>query len=103
MALVMMQFQQNSVTTVPHTPPPIKLSHRPISFSTSKRIVQQVTLDDCHSDCDSSSSVVDDGDDCVISSLSRKIFPLNLNLPPSMTMDEADDDGDDFRATALCL
>ncbi|KAK3184442.1 hypothetical protein Dsin_031728 [Dipteronia sinensis] len=69
-----------------------------------KRIVQPVAPDDCHSDCDSSSSVVDDGDDCVLSSSSRKIFPFDLNLPPPMTMDGADDDdGDDFRATALCL
>ncbi|KAH7576682.1 hypothetical protein JRO89_XS01G0130600 [Xanthoceras sorbifolium] len=71
-----------------------------------KRIVQPVAPDDCHSDCDSSSSVVDDGDDCVLSSSSfRKILPFDLNLPPpTMMMDGGGaDHGDDLRATALCL
>lgn len=64
--------------------------------------VKAVEPDDCHSDCDSSSSVVDDGDDCVLSSSFRKILPFDLNLPPPMAM-IYDDDGDDLRATALCL
>ncbi|KAK8501729.1 hypothetical protein V6N13_009712 [Hibiscus sabdariffa] len=49
--------------------------------------------EDCHSDCDSSSSVVvDDGD---IASC-RKMLPFDLNFPP---LDEADD----LQCTALCL
>ncbi|PON87799.1 AP2/ERF transcription factor [Trema orientale] len=60
--------------------------------------------DDCHSDCDSSSSVVDD---CVLTSSFRRILPFDLNLPPP-PMDGPDlcDGGyadDDIQATALCL
>ncbi|GAV62434.1 AP2 domain-containing protein, partial [Cephalotus follicularis] len=53
--------------------------------------------DDCHSDCDSSSSVVDNHD-CDSSSY---ILPFDLNLPPPM--DDPDDFGDDLQVTALCL
>ncbi|KAJ4730119.1 putative Ethylene-responsive transcription factor [Melia azedarach] len=62
-----------------------------------RKIVHPVSPDDCHSDCDSSSSVIDDGDDCVLSSSFRKILPFDLNLPPPMVGVE---DGDDLR---LCL
>lgn len=57
------------------------------------------TADDCHSDCDSSSSVVDGasaGADNAASSF-RKSLPFDLNLPP------ATDDDFDFQSTALCL
>ncbi|OVA01120.1 AP2/ERF domain [Macleaya cordata] len=54
--------------------------------------------DDCHSDCDSSSSVIDDGD--IASSSFRKPLPFDLNFPPSDVVDVVDDD---FRITALCL
>ncbi|XP_009598342.1 ethylene-responsive transcription factor 3 [Nicotiana tomentosiformis] len=67
-----------------------------------------VLPDDCHSDCDSSSSVVDDGDcekdndndnDNIASSSFRKPLPFDLNLLPPM-----DDAGtDDLHCTALCL
>ncbi|XP_077217195.1 ethylene responsive element binding factor 3 [Tasmannia lanceolata] len=53
-----------------------------------------VIPDDCHSDCDSSSSVVDDGD---IASSFRIPFDFDLNLPPPV------DSGDDFPITALRL
>ncbi|OVA20030.1 AP2/ERF domain [Macleaya cordata] len=53
-----------------------------------------VLPEDCHSDCDSSSSVID-GD--IASSSFRKPLPFDLNFPPS------DDAGDDFQSTALCL
>ncbi|KAI3774873.1 hypothetical protein L1987_49436 [Smallanthus sonchifolius] len=66
--------------------------------------------DDCHSNCDSSSSVVDDyyldGD---LSSSSRKPLAFDLNLPPpldeigfsSNSFDNAD--AGDLFVTALCL
>ncbi|XP_010270056.1 PREDICTED: ethylene-responsive transcription factor 3-like [Nelumbo nucifera] len=57
-----------------------------------------VLPDDCHSDCDSSSSVIDDGD--IVSSSFRKPLPFDLNLPP---LDEVDFAGDDFQSTVLCL
>ncbi|XP_060188405.1 ethylene-responsive transcription factor 3-like [Lycium barbarum] len=66
-----------------------------------------VVPDDCHSDCDSSSSVVDDGDFAndqdnhnIASSSFRKLLPFDLNLPPPM-----DDDAyaEDLECTALCL
>ncbi|KAK4769172.1 hypothetical protein SAY86_027322 [Trapa natans] len=62
--------------------------------------------DDCHSECDSSSSVVADGiDDQCITAISSKPTTLrfDLNLPPPMDHDGADPDADDLRATALCL
>lgn len=66
-----------------------------------------VVPEDCHSDCDSSSSVIDndDGDgDIALSSSCRKPLLFDLNFPP------LDDDavvdfngGDDLHCTALCL
>ncbi|KFK39353.1 hypothetical protein AALP_AA3G233300 [Arabis alpina] len=42
-----------------------------------------VAPEDCHSDCDSSSSVIDDGDDIASSSTRRKQpFQFDLNFPP---------------------
>lgn len=68
-----------------------------------KIVVQPAAGDDCRSDCDSSSSVIDDGDDCVFSSsLFRKVLPFDLNLPPPPPppMMTLMDGGDDLR---LCL
>ncbi|XP_057725878.1 ethylene-responsive transcription factor 3-like [Arachis stenosperma] len=56
-----------------------------------------VVPEDCHSDCDSSSSVVDDGDNIVSSSF-RAPLPFDLNAPP---LEGGDDD--ELRCTALCL
>nr|QWQ79377.1 AP2_28 [Zanthoxylum armatum] len=57
-----------------------------------KVAVQPAAGDDCRSDCDSSSSVIDDGGECVfLSSSFRKVLPFDLNLPPPM-MDGGDDD-----------
>ncbi|XP_058070826.1 ethylene-responsive transcription factor 3-like [Magnolia sinica] len=54
--------------------------------------------DDCRSDCDSSSSVVDNDDHGDMASSSfRKPLPFDLNVLP------AADDTDDFHSTALCL
>ncbi|KAK6934499.1 AP2/ERF domain [Dillenia turbinata] len=56
-----------------------------------------VMPDDCRSDCDSSSSVIDDGDGDIASSSFRKSpLPFDLNLPPL-------DDGIDDEDLALCL
>jgi EREBP-like factor len=63
--------------------------------------VHPAAPDDCRSDCDSSSSVVDDNNDndCVLtSSFRRSILPFDLNLPPPMDCDDSD-----LHATALCL
>ncbi|XP_043693723.1 ethylene-responsive transcription factor 3-like [Telopea speciosissima] len=57
-----------------------------------------VLPDDCHSDCDSSSSVIDDVD--IASSSCRRPLPFDLNLMP---LDDVDVAGDDFQRTALCL
>ena len=62
-----------------------------------------VAGDDCHSDCDSSSSVVNDDDqDCenLASSSVRMPINIDLNFPPPPNID---DDIDEIRATALCL
>lgn len=49
-----------------------------------QRPVREIRPDDCQSDCDSSSSVVDDVDDCCVltSSFQRDVLPFDLNLPP---------------------
>lgn len=65
-----------------------------------------VSPEDCRSDCDSSSTVVDDGDgddDAIASSNSfRKILPFDLNFPPPL--DEAfNDDDEDVHLTDLRL
>ncbi|KAJ0101908.1 hypothetical protein Patl1_04113 [Pistacia atlantica] len=58
-----------------------------------------VVPEDCHSDCDSSSSVIDDDGDIALSSC-RKPLPFDLNYPP---LDDVDFNGDDLQCTALCL
>ncbi|CAJ1971438.1 unnamed protein product [Sphenostylis stenocarpa] len=69
-------------------------------FLTAKRRYPRtppLVPEDCHSDCDSSSSVVDDGDNIVSSSF-RPPLPFDLNAP---AFDDTADD--DLRCTALCL
>lgn len=58
-----------------------------------------VVPEDCHSDCDSSSSVIDDDENIALSSC-RKLLPFDLNYPP---LDDVDFNGDDLHCTALCL
>lgn len=62
-----------------------------------------VSPEDCRSDCDSSSTVVDDGDGDIASSNSfRKLLPFDLNFPPPL--DEAfNDDDEDVHLTDLRL
>ncbi|CAG7889704.1 unnamed protein product [Brassica rapa] len=60
-----------------------------------------VAPEDCHSDCDSSSSVIDDGDDIASSSSRRKApFMFDLNFPP---LDGVDLFADDLHCTDLRL
>ncbi|XP_010545496.1 PREDICTED: ethylene-responsive transcription factor 3 [Tarenaya hassleriana] len=61
-----------------------------------------VVPEDCHSDCDSSSSVVDDGDDIASSSRRKLPFQFDLNLPPANGVDFFVV-GDDFHCTDLRL
>lgn len=65
-----------------------------------RRPVNLVPPDDCHSDCDSSSSVIDD-EDCILISSCRKVLPFDLNYPPPM--DEGSLSADHLQATALRL
>ncbi|KAE9606367.1 hypothetical protein Lal_00013582 [Lupinus albus] len=61
-----------------------------------------VVPEDCHSDCDSSSSVVDDGDNIASSSFKAPL-PFDLNGPPlDVDADMAIGDGY-LHCTALCL
>ncbi|KAK4793221.1 hypothetical protein SAY86_023656 [Trapa natans] len=102
-------------STVESFSAPRALNHRGGSSSSSGSILLQVVprapvrpppADDCHSECDSSSSVVaDDIDDQCITAISSKPTALrfDLNLPPPMDHDGADLDAEDLRATALCL
>ncbi|KAJ8568552.1 hypothetical protein K7X08_028085 [Anisodus acutangulus] len=71
---------------------------------TRMRIPRPVVLmDDCRSDCDSSSSVIDDRCDVdqTSSLLPKQPLPFDLNLPPPS--DGLDVDADDLHVTALCL
>ncbi|XP_023511720.1 ethylene-responsive transcription factor 3-like [Cucurbita pepo subsp. pepo] len=63
-----------------------------------------VSPDDCHSDCDSSSSVVDDSEEYAHTSSIRRVLPFDLNLPPPLPpLHDVDLSGDDLHATALCF
>uniref|UniRef100_A0A5B7BAG3 Putative ethylene-responsive transcription factor 3 isoform X2 n=1 Tax=Davidia involucrata TaxID=16924 RepID=A0A5B7BAG3_DAVIN len=78
-------------------PPPLLRIHR-----RQKQRMPPVPPDDCHSDCDSSSSVIDDCEGDLTSSFCKPPLPFDLNLPPpSDDIDIAN--ADDFHATALCL
>lgn len=79
--------------------------HVAAALKVHRHPAQPLTPEDCHSDCDSSSSVVEDNyNDCVLTSSFRKILPFDLNLPaPSDGADAIDIVGDDLQATALCL
>ncbi|CAA0813992.1 Ethylene-responsive transcription factor 3 [Striga hermonthica] len=59
--------------------------------------------DDCRSDCDSSSSVVDDTECDIASSSCKKPFLFDLNMPPSPVAGEAAADLDELACTALRL
>ena len=66
--------------------------------------------EDCHSDCDSSSSVIyNDNDDTSSSNFSRRcqnqkpMLPFDLNLPPLDHDVDFAVAGDDLHCTALCL
>ena len=60
--------------------------------------------EDCHSDCDSSSSVVEDDGEFAASSSFRKPMEFDLNFPPLDEVDAAGGmDGRDLGWTALCL
>lgn len=64
-----------------------------------RRPIREIQSYDCQSDCDSSSSVIDDVDDCYVltSSFQRNLLPFDLNLTPP------DVDGYDLSDTALRL
>ncbi|KAK7276880.1 hypothetical protein RIF29_18026 [Crotalaria pallida] len=77
-------------------PPPLTTATR--RFPRTPPVVPE----DCHSDCDSSSSVVDDGDG--IASSSFKVpLPFDLNAPPLDHYADVANGDDDFHCTALCL
>lgn len=77
-----------------------RVSNR-VPVAVDRRPVRPVPADDCHSDCGSSSSVVDEAEDCSTEApFSRRVLPFDLNLPPQM---DCDLNGDDLTATALCL
>lgn len=74
----------------PPAPPRIKTNHR---------FKQPIQVEEFHSDCDSSSSVVEDCD----TALYHKPFSFDLNLPPPLDDDMDVGNPEDLRATALCL
>ncbi|KAL5548466.1 hypothetical protein UlMin_003697 [Ulmus minor] len=84
-------------------PPPLSSATIAPAVDSRRRYPRSppVVPEDCHSDCDSSSSVIDDvnGD---IASSSRTPLPFDLNFPPLDQVDSALD-GQDLQCTALCL
>ncbi|CAL5405490.1 unnamed protein product [Camellia sinensis] len=78
-------------------PKPPQTAVLPPSSSRRYPRTPPVLPDDCRSDCDSSSSVVDDGDGDIASSSIRKVMDFDLNvLPP---LDEAGEDDLDLRSS----
>jgi len=59
-----------------------------------------VAAEGCHSECDSSSVVDDEDEDCIIISSSiRRPLNIDLNFPPPPNFN----DDEEIRATTLCL
>ncbi|PON91893.1 AP2/ERF transcription factor [Trema orientale] len=85
-------------------PPPVSTATIAPAVSSRRRYPRTppVVPEDCHSDCDSSSSVIDDVNGDIASSSFRKPLPFDLNFPP---LDEVEfaADGHDLHCTALCL
>ncbi|CAH9052618.1 unnamed protein product [Cuscuta epithymum] len=75
---------------------------RPPRLSTAVPSRPLVVPDDCHSDCDSSSSIVDDMDCDYIASSSRKHLPFDLNMLPAEGLEDAKA-YDELPFTDLCL
>ncbi|KAK9078161.1 hypothetical protein SSX86_002218 [Deinandra increscens subsp. villosa] len=83
----------------------------PPRVTTHQRLKPAAVPDDCRSNCDSSSSVVDDYcfDADFSSSSSRKPLSFDLNLPPPVEVvgfcpnSFGDSDAGDLFVTALCL
>lgn len=82
----------------PRLPKSVNLAATPAVSSRRYPRTPPVVPEDCHSDCDSSSSVIDDGD--IASSSCRKPLQFDLNFPP---LDDVGFAGDDLQCTALCL
>nr|ADP37422.1 ethylene-responsive-element-binding factor 7 [Petunia x hybrida] len=78
--------------------------HHKVVGATRLKIPRPVLIptQDCRSDCDSSSSVVDDRCDVdqTSSLMQKQPLPFDLNLPPPLSDDAA---ADDLHVTALCL
>ncbi|PSS16118.1 Ethylene-responsive transcription factor 3 like [Actinidia chinensis var. chinensis] len=66
------------------------------------RMKPAAPAEDCRSDCDSSSSVIDDCDADLTSSFRKTLLTFDLNLPPPPE-DVGVADADDLHATVLCL
>lgn len=85
-------------------PPPVSTGTIAPAVSSRRRYPRTppVMPEDCHSDCDSSSSVADDDNGDIASSSCRKPLPFDLNFLP---LDEVDfaAEGHDLHCTALCL
>ncbi|KAH7544437.1 hypothetical protein JRO89_XS15G0166800 [Xanthoceras sorbifolium] len=99
----------------PRPPQPAASGSANLKATSSRRYPRTppVVPEDCHSDCDSSSSVIDnnednedvEGDITLSSSCSRKQpLPFDLNFPPLDDVVVVDFNGrDDLQCTALCL
>ncbi|KAG6634661.1 ethylene-responsive transcription factor 3-like [Carya illinoinensis] len=84
-------------------PPPLQSKQAFVAVRRRLPKPPPLVPEDCHSDCDSSSSVIDEDFD-ISSSLCRKHpLPFDLNFPPPPPLDDVDFLGDDLRCTALCL
>ncbi|KAK6132867.1 hypothetical protein DH2020_033398 [Rehmannia glutinosa] len=77
-------------------PPPQTFMHQQRKHPRSPPVVP----DDCHSDCDSSSSVVDDTECDIASSSCKKPLPFDLNMLPQLDVAA---DVDELACTALRL
>ncbi|XP_073308876.1 ethylene-responsive transcription factor 3-like [Primulina huaijiensis] len=83
----------------PRQPPPPPLLGHQRRHPRSPPVVP----DDCHSDCDSSSSVVDDTE-CDNASSCKKLLPFDLNMtPPVDSSADMDADLEDLACTVLRL
>ncbi|KAB1215149.1 Ethylene-responsive transcription factor 7 [Morella rubra] len=88
----------------PQQPPQRRQQSTP-AFAAARRRQPRtppVVPEDCHSDCDSSSSVIDNDGDIASSLCRKRALPFDLNFPPP-SLEAVDFAGDDLHCTALCL
>ncbi|VVA17253.1 Hypothetical predicted protein [Prunus dulcis] len=79
--------EKGTPSHLPQPPSQPPLPHTHLRCSAAAETHAPCPPDDCHSDCDSSSSIVDDGDDCVMT-LSFRSLSFAVRSQPVAAPDD---------------